>query len=101
MTLIRYMENHFQEEFASLEDKTGARAQVIHVFQCGGFVAMSLQAVSLRQPREIEALLVVRTTQKFSKWTGIQPGVSRNQAGSGAKHDWNRVRSRTSNAIRL
>ena len=67
MTLIGYMESHFQEEFASLEDKTAARTQVIHVFQCGGFVAMSLQAVSLRQPHEIEALLVLRTTQIFSK----------------------------------
>ena len=78
MTLIGYMESHFQEEFASLEDKTAARTQVIHVFQCGGFVAMSLQAVSLRQPHEIEALLVLRTTQIFSKWPGIQPEVARN-----------------------
>ena len=77
---------------------TRARSQVIHVFQYGGFVAMSLQVVSLRQPHEIEAILVVRATQNCLKWPGIQPEVSWNQAGSGAKHVWNRVRSRTLSA---
>ena len=73
LTLVRYMESHFQEELASFEDKTKARAQVIHVFQYGGSVALNQQVVSLRQPHEIEAILVVRTTQNFSKWPGIQP----------------------------
>ena len=43
-----------------------ARAQVIHVFQYGGFVAMSLQVVSLGQAHEIKPIMVVCTTQHFS-----------------------------------
>ena len=43
-----------------------AHAQVVHVFQYGGFVAMSLQVVSLRQAHEIKAIMVICTTQHFS-----------------------------------
>ena len=38
------MESHFQEEFASLEDETKARAQLSHVFQYDDFITMSLKS---------------------------------------------------------
>ena len=85
------MENHFQEEFASLEDKTKAGAQVFHVFQYG----------RLRSYEPASRITAATSWNQGDIGRTYDPKIfkmTQYPAGSGAKHDWNRVRPRTSNA---